>query len=303
MAGNDQKELGPEDFDRLAAELDSKGFVELPEEGPSAKSGGQESTESPSHDDAEVEDKPRDSSEGEQSPEEEQVPERKSETKEESEYSKAQKDRDRLDRNWEKQQQLADQVRREREQLEREKADWQKQRESGKQPASDKDEKGYSAEDYDRATEEFLLDGNREMAEEAKNRARTLRTQTHQRLWMEHLETVKKENPGIEKSDHPLHEASLRVLRDIPVLNAVPDGVRHAVRIAKAEKSASLISDLQTENQKLKSEIKRLNESMEVGGSGPMRIPSEKAFEEMNPKEQEKMLSRMAEEADRMGLA
>jgi hypothetical protein len=295
----ENQELGPEDFEKLAAELDSKGSVEIPE--PSAKSEGGEPPESESRDDAE-EVKPRDSSEGEQ-PEEEKVPERKPETREESEYSKAQKDRERLDRNWEKQQQLADQVRRDREQFEREKAEWQKQREPGKQPVSDKDEKGYSAEDYERAVDEFLLDGNKDLAAEARERAKALRIQTHQRLWMEHLETVKKENPGIDKEDHPLHKVALQVLKDIPILNMAPDGAKVAVRIAKAEASTSLLSDLRAENTKLKNEIKRLNESLEIGGSGPMRMPSDKAFEEMTPKEQERELIRMAEEADRMGIA
>ena len=297
----DNQELGPEDFERLAAELDSKGSVQIPDKRPSAQA-EEKPSESESHDDAE-EVKPREGSEDEQS-EEKKVPESEPETREESEYSKAQKDRDRLDRNWEKQQQLADQVRREREQFEREKAEWQKQREpTGKQPASDKDEKGYTAEDYERAVDEFLLEGNKEMADEARTRARTLRIQTHQRLWTEHLETVKRENPGIDKEDHPLHKVAQQVLREIPVLNIVPDGARHAVRIAKAEQSTSLISGLQAENQKLKTEIKRLNESLEVGGSGPMRIPSDKSFEDMSPKEQERALVRMAEEADRMGLA
>ena len=295
-----KQELGPEDFERLAAELDAKGSVELPEERPSAQT--EEPSESQSHDDA-AEEKPRDSSEGEEPKEEKGSEESKSETREESDYSKAQKDRARLDRNWEKQQQLAEDNRREREQLEREKAEWRKQREVGKQPSSDKDEKGYSAEDYERATEEFLLDGNKELAAEAKERATKLRVQTHQRLWMENLEVVKKEHPGIERDDHPLHKPALKVLEDIPVLKMIPDGVKHAVRIARVEKSASLISDLQTENQKLKTEVKRLNESMEVGGSGPMRFPSEKSFEEMNPKEQEKMLRRMAERADLEELA
>jgi hypothetical protein len=295
----ENQELGPEDFEKLAAELDSKGSVEIPE--PSAKSEGGEPPESESRDDAE-EVKPRDSSEGEQ-PEEEKVPERKPETREESEYSKAQKDRERLDRNWEKQQQLADQVRRDREQFEREKAEWQKQREPGKPPVSDKDEKGYSAEDYERAVDEFLLDGNKDLAAEARERAKALRIQTHQRLWMEHLETVKKENPGIDKEDHPLHKVALQVLKDIPILNMAPDGAKVAVRIAKAEASTSLLSDLRAENTKLKNEIKRLNESLEIGGSGPMRMPSDKAFEEMTPKEQERELIRMAEEADRMGIA
>ena len=233
MAENDQKELGPEDFERLAAELDAKGSVELPEERPSAKP--EEPSESESHDDAEGEVKPRDSSE-EQSPEEKGSEESKSETREESDYSKAQKDRARLDRNWEKQQQLAEDNRREREQLEREKAEWRKQKDTGKLPASDKDEKGYSAEDYERATEEFLLDGNKELAAEAKERALKLRSQTHQRLWMENLEVVKKEHPGIDRDDHPLHKPALKVLEDIPVLKMIPDGVKHAVRIAKVEK-------------------------------------------------------------------
>ena len=294
----EQKELGPEDFERMAADIDSKGFTEIPGEKPSAQTEGEKPEESESHDDAE--DKPSepkaDEAEGEQ--------EREPDTREETEYTKAKKDKDRLDRNWQKQQEIADANRREREELEKDKAEWRKQKETTTlDQSSDKDDKGYSAQDYERAIEEFLLDGNKEAADFARDQARNLRVKTHQRLWGETVELVKKENPGIENPEHPLHKASMKILQDMPVLNMFPDGAKHAVRIAKAEQSTSLISGLRSENEKLKSEVKRLNQFLEVGGSGPTRMPSDKEFESMTTKEQERELARMAEEADRMGMA
>lgn len=295
----EQKELGPADFARMAAEIDSKGFTEIPDEKPSAEPEGEKPEGSESHTDTET--KPPDEPKVEQTEGEQ---EREPDTREESEYTRAKKDRDRLDRNWQKQQELADSTRREREEFEREKAEWRKQKEKespSPEPVSDKDEKGYSAQDYERLVEEFLLEGNKDAADTARERAKQLRLSTHQRLWSENVEVVKRENPGVDNPENPLHKASMRILRDIPVLNMLPDGPKHAVRIAKAEMNTSLISGLRSENDKLKSEIKRLNESMEVGGSGPMRMPSERDFESMTAKEQERELKRMAEEADRVG--
>jgi hypothetical protein len=294
----EQKDLTPADFERMAADIDSKGFTEIPEERPSAEPAGEKPEESESHVDAET--KPTDQPKAEEAEGEQ---EREPETREESEYTRAKKDKERLDRNWNKQQELADQVRRDREAFEAEKAEWRKQRETTPgEVAGDKDEKGYSAADYERAVEEFLLEGNKDSADYARERAKTLRVQTHQRLWKENVDVVKRENPGIDNPENPLHKASMKVLQEMPVLNVFPDGPRHAVRIAKAEMNTSLVSGLRSENEKLKNEIKRLNGNMEVGGSGPMRIPSERDLDSMPMKEQERELARLADEADRLGL-
>ena len=306
MADKLQHDPVPEDFDRMAAEIDSQGFAEIsdkdadqgdtPDSPPATE--GEPAKETPDGDEPKVK-------EGDDANEPDTEAEGRAA---ESEYAKAQKDKARLDRNWEKQQEIAEQNRKDREELERERAELKRERESKpattqttRREVSDADEDGYTAEDYDNAYEGFLKEGDDIRATEAKKRSQDLKVKTFQRKWGEDVDRLRKDNPDLDKADSPLRVAAEKVLNEIPIFKMIPTGASLALRVAKADMSTASVSGLQAENQKLKEEIQRLTKATAIGGSGPARQAADKAFDDKSPKEQLSELIAAAEEADRAG--
>lgn len=299
---------GPEaELAKLAAVLDRDGQVDVEAEG--AAETQPVKTEQPESQTGTEDEIAKEKAEADKAAAEQGKEAGKSDTGEEdSEYVKAQKDKDRLDRNWKKQQEIAEQNRRDREQLEREREDLRRERESKQQqqapklPDSDRDEEGFTAEQYEKYAEEFLAEGNREYAATARQKAVALRVATIQRKWQENIDAMVKEEPALAERENPVVKAAQKILEEIPVLRTTPEGARHAVRIAKAESTSSIVSGLQAENQKLKTEVDRLTKAMSVSGSGPTRTASEKAFDDLPINDQERELMKLAEEADRLGI-
>lgn len=291
------------DFERMAREIDSQGFTTDPAEE------GAQTSESPTETETEGQEPDKGKEEvvpGKQPEPEPEKPEGEEPEVRDSNYVKAQKDKDRLEKNWQKQQEIAEQNRKDREQLEADKAQLAREKEAAKpqvRETSDKDDQGYTAEDYDQAYEGFLADGQSDQAKIAKQRAQDCRVKTFQRKWADNVSGLMKDNPELNDAKSPLRIASERVLEEIPVFKMIPNGAAFALRIAKAEMSAGSGSGLQNENQKLKAEIQRLNEALSIDGSGPAKVTGDKAWEDADPKEQLTSMEQLAEELDRMGIA
>ena len=176
------------------------------------------------------------------------------------------------------------------------------------QPAtSQKDERGYTAQDYEVYAEKAEEDGDIKTAKVARQEAGILRQkQAYAEFlagWQKtHAEMVK-ENPDLTNLETPLAKEVSRLLDEPDSLfKKRPDGLKFAVSFAKAQLSTGSIPALQGEIKKLKQELTRLNELSSVPGDKPHRMSGvrPKSFDTMDTKDQHDYLKRAARELDDM---
>ena len=235
--------------------------------------------------------------------EEEEIEETEEESDETPEQKRKRKDAERFDRNWQDFQrektEIRDELRKAREEL----------AELRKQPTgpSNKDERGYTAEDYDSYADKAEEDGDIKTAKVARKEADLLRQKTAYAQfldgWQKTQAEMIKENPDLTNMETPLAKEVTKLL-DAPqsIFKSRPDGLKYAVEFAKAQLSTGSIPALQGEIKKLKQELTRLNELSSVPGDKPHRMSGLKprSFDSMDAKDQLETLRRSARELDDM---
>jgi DNA repair exonuclease SbcCD ATPase subunit len=221
----------------------------------------------------------------------------------ESKYSKAKREEERREKSWQKLQEEKETLRKERE-------EFLKEREaikSEKAKAGEyRDKAGYTAQDYEdfakRTDDPELAERARAKAQELSQEAEQIRTKVQQdefiKSWQSNLDSLIKENPDLNNRESPIGQALQKVLNENPVFSASPDGIKTAYALAKAQQSASLVSGLNEQVKSLNAEIERLNKLTGLSGTGPNKRVVAKSFEEMDSKDQEAALERLALEAD-----
>lgn len=218
------------------------------------------------------------------------------------EQSKYQKELERRERSWQKLEEEKAKLRQEREALEAE-------RQKVTKTAAPRDEKGYSADEYEDAAKKFEASGDTVLAEKARQKAQELRQtatakQEETRLaefrqkWTETVAKVVDEHPDLKSADSELAKKVTSALRENPHFSMTPEGFRKAVEYVQLSDKAASVPGLQAEVETLKKEIERLNKLTSLSASGPTAKPGTKSFEDLPAKEQEAELTRMAEAAD-----
>ena len=213
------------------------------------------------------------------------------------------KEAERFDRNWQEFQREKQESREEMRRLREELADL-RQKPSG---PSQKDERGYSAEDYDHYAEKAEEDGDIKTAKVARKEAEILRQKSAYAEfvagWQKTQGELVKENPDLTNLESPLAKEVTKLL-DEPqsIFKMRPDGLKYAVSYAKANLDTGSIPALKGEIKKLKQELTRLNELSSVPGDKPHRMSGMKprSFDTMDSKDQHETLQRSAKELDDM---
>lgn len=221
----------------------------------------------------------------------------------ESEYSRARKEHERRERSWQKLEEEKTLLRRERETLDVE-------RRRTTHTAAQRDESGYSADDYESAARSFEDNGDPDLAGRARTRAHTLRQAAQARAtenevqefrakWQDTINRVVDERPELRDVNSDLGRKVATALRTHPHFSYSPEGFRRAVEYVELQDKAAFVPGLRTEVERLKTENQRLNKLTSVGGSGVMHRPGSASFDQLTRAEQEAELTRAAEEADR----
>ena len=172
---------------------------------------------------------------------------------------------------------------------------------------SQKDERGYSAEDYDSYAEKAEEDGDIKTAKVARQEAQILRQKTAYNEfvagWQKTQGEMVKENPDLVNLESPLAKEVSKLL-DEPqsIFKTRPDGLKYAVSYAKANLDTGSIPALRGEIRKLKQELTRLSELNSVPGDKPHRMSGVRptSFDKMDAKDQLESLRRQARELDDM---
>lgn len=317
MPDNDSS-LSISDLRAMAKELDSTGKATVRDTNDSVKKSesradtsrdeglqDNETQDEASQDEIAKQDKQLKSSETDDEPlvDDAEVAKKEKEAKEKAdrETERKTKEKARQEKNW-------DNIQKERAELAKEKEELKKERaKTAKADILDRrDERGYSVKDYQFAIQHFRESGNDELAKQAETAARELYQKSFMEEWKSNLDQLTEVDAELADPQSDLAQAATKVLEYLPMLRQIPDGCKYAVRIAKGDTSASLVSELKAENQKLKDEVDKLSKATRVGVGGPAKVvggSEGKSFDSMSRDERKKYLRKQAAMADAGGLS
>lgn len=202
----------------------------------------------------------------------------------------------------------------EREAIKREREEWTKSREQSQaqEVNSVRDDKGYTAEDYEAAAKEFDADGDTQLAKAARakaegvrklagERAQKAQSEQFQKAWADNFSRLSEKEAWLKDQNSDAYKRTVGLLQRFPLLTQVPDGLVHAVEIVKLQHSAERAGSLETENKSLKEQLEKLQQKTAIGKSIPAGTlkAQENDFSKLSLKEQREALMRASREFDR----
>lgn len=236
------------------------------------------------------------------------------EEKPKDQKSKFAQDQNRKTKTWEQINAEKEAIRAEREAVKREREEWIKQREQSSvaDTNSFRDEKGYTAEDYEAAAKEFDADGDSQLAKAARAKADGVRKsvsvkqqQVQQerftKTWADNFNKLSEKETWLKDQSTPEYKRTVELLQRIPILTTLPNGLAHAVELMKLQDTAGRYQSVEAENKALKEQLNKLQQKTAIGKSVPagQLKTEEKDFSRLSMKEQREALMRATREFDR----
>jgi len=238
--------------------------------------------------------------------------EKKAEPKDKS--SKFAQEQNRKAKTWEQINAEKEALKAEREAVRREREEWSKQREQSKtaETNSFRDEKGYTAEDYEAAAKEFDADGDSQLAKAARAKADGVRKAATERqqkaqqekfakAWSDSYARLSEKETWLKDQNSPEYKRTVELLQKVPMLTSMPDGLVHAVELMKLQDTASKAQSIEAENKALKEQLNKLQQKTAIGKSVPagQLKAEEKDFSKLSLKEQREALLKASRAFDR----
>ena len=238
--------------------------------------------------------------------------EKKTEPKDKS--SKFAQEQNRKAKTWEQINAEKEALKAEREAVRREREEWSKQREQSKaaETNSFRDEKGYTAEDYEAAAKEFEADGDSQLAKAARAKADGVRKAATERqqkaqqekfakAWSDSYARLSEKETWLKDQNSPEYKRTVELLQRVPMLTSMPDGLVHAVELMKLQDTASKAQSIEAENKALKEQLNKLQQKTAIGKSVPagQLKAEEKDFSKLSLKEQREALLKASRAFDR----
>lgn len=236
------------------------------------------------------------------------------EEKPKDQKSKFAQDQNRKTKTWEQINAEKEAIRAEREAVRREREEWIKQREQSTvaDTNSFRDEKGYTAEDYEAAAKEFDADGDSQLAKAARAKAdgvrKTVSVKQQQvqqerfnKAWADNYGRLSEKEVWLKDQSSSEYKRTVELLQRVPFLTGMPDGLVHAVELMKLQDTAGRSQSLESENKALKEQLNKLQQKTAIGKSVPagQLKTEEKDFSRLSQKEQRDALMRATREFDR----
>ncbi len=241
--------------------------------------------------------------------------EKKTEQKtEKDKSSKFAQEQNRKAKTWEQINAEKEALKAEREAVRREREEWGKQREQSKaaETSSFRDEKGYTAEDYEAAAKEFDADGDSQLAKAARSKADGVRkaaTERQQKVqqekfakaWSDSFSRLSEKETWLKDQSSPEYKRTVELLQKVPMLTSMPDGLVHAVELMKLQDTAGKAQSIEAENKALKEQLNKLQQKTAIGKSVPagQLKAEEKDFSKLSLKEQREALLKASRAFDR----
>lgn len=227
--------------------------------------------------------------------------------------SKWAKNESRKNRTWKEINSTKEEIKREREALEEERRALESRRSEIDEGKAYRDDKGFTAEDYEAAAERLREDGDVALAQDALEKAESVRqagkqseedraVRKAQEDWERTRDELQSGNAELKNPDAPLTKTANQILKDHPDLMYLPEGkgLRHAVQIAEWKLAAEKVDASAAEANELREKLDKLEKKMSVDGgyTGERPDGSTATFDDLSDGEQEAYLRKAAAALD-----
>jgi len=169
-----------------------------------------------------------------------------------------------------------------------------------------RDEQGHTAKDYEEAAQGFEDEGDTNLAQSARAKAKELgATEDHAKAsasqaqynqaWEAKRQELMTRVPELNDMSNPLTQKAQAMLQNNPSLTASPDGLEMAVKMARLELKSGSTEESATKLLELQEKYNKLEKKTSVqGGFTGEKLNGAKGFEDMDDGEQEKFLRQAA---------
>jgi hypothetical protein len=257
----------------------------------------------------ETETEVRDVDEPDSSSTEEEAPEAKAEQPDKSKWAN---NEHRKNKSWKEINSQKEELKRERDALESERSELVERQADLDDGKAYRDEKGFTAEDYNAAAERLESDGDTGLASDAREKAESVRedgkkteetraTRKAQDEWEGARQELMNDIPELKDPEAHLTKAANQILQEYPDLLYVPEGkgLRQAVQTAQWKVAAEGAGKSQSEVKELTDKLNKLEKQTSVSGGYTGDKPNgEREFDDLSDKEQESYLRNAAMQLD-----
>ena len=168
-----------------------------------------------------------------------------------------------------------------------------------------RDEKGFTAEDYENAAKRLTEEGDDDLASDAKERAKEVRTEAEKSqqerevkkqysVFESKRQELMQKHEDLRDVNSELTKAANAILQQYPSM-ANADGLENAVKIAQLQMKAAGAEKSETQVKELTDKLNKLEKKMSVsGGFTSEKIDGGRSFDDLSEKEQEAHLLKAA---------
>jgi len=226
-------------------------------------------------------------------------PEEFTDEKKQSKYAKNQA---RLNKTWADVNSDKEQLKEATAQLQKQAQELETQRQQLAAQSGYRDDKGFTAEDYEDAAVRLDNEGDTGLAQDARAKAKELKAESEQakinsfkaerdQAWEVKRQELMKNNPDLTDNSKPITQKAMSLLQQFPSLTSGPDGLELSVQMAKLALESDNSKESAAKFDELQKKYNKLEKKTSVqGGFTAEKLDGARSFEEMDMEAQEKYL-------------
>ena len=231
------------------------------------------------------------------------------EVQEQPKKSKWEKNEERKASSWKQINAEKEEIKRQREALLKEAEELKSRKVDLDEGKAYRDEKGFTAEDYENAAKRLKEEGDDDLASDAIDRAKEVRAEgdkvqqqmvakKHWDAFESKRQELMQKHSELSKPDSELTQKANAILTEHPSMQSAA-GLEQAVKIAQLQIKAASAESSEAQVKELTDKLTKLEKKMSVnGGFTNERVDGERSFDDLSEEEQTEYLRRAAMEAD-----
>ena len=231
------------------------------------------------------------------------------EAQEQPKKSKWEKNEERKASSWKQINAEKEEIKRQREALLKEAEELKSRKVDLDEGKAYRDEKGFTAEDYENAAKRLKEEGDDDLASDAIDRAKEVRAEgdkvqqqmvakKHWDAFESKRQELMQKHSELNKPDSELTQKANAILTEHPSMQSAV-GLEQAVKIAQLQIKAASAESSEAQVKELTDKLTKLEKKMSVnGGFTNERVDGERSFDDLSEEEQTEYLRRAAMEAD-----
>tara|TARA_R100001086_G_scaffold54989_1_gene24672 strand:+ start:1690 stop:2643 length:954 start_codon:yes stop_codon:yes gene_type:complete len=231
------------------------------------------------------------------------------EAQEQPKKSKWEKNEERKASSWKQINAEKEEIKRQREALLKEAEELKSRKVDLDEGKAYRDEKGFTAEDYENAAKRLKEEGDDDLASDAIDRAKEVRAEgdkvqqqmvakKHWDAFESKRQELMQKHSELSKPDSELTQKANAILTEHPSMQSAV-GLEQAVKIAQLQIKAASAESSEAQVKELTDKLTKLEKKMSVnGGFTNERVDGERSFDDLSEEEQTEYLRRAAMEAD-----